>query len=139
MQGNPPASRIHTDRLKWLRRETFSGGMCPTSLALFLKSSLRVVFTQPPALVLSYIMTINRSMAANIRESIVRGINGLLMTSKKASMTLGYTSHASEVVSAMALLCPKVPAYMHAVNRQVLKVFARAKRDADLQLGQEQQ
>ena len=89
-------------------------------------------------------------MAANIRESIVREINGLLMTSKKASMTLRYTSHAShadffprswnaEVVSAMALLCPKVPAYMHAVNRQVLKVFARAKRVADLQLAQEQQ
>ena len=80
----------------------------------------------------------------------MRGINGLLMTSKKASMTLRYTSHAShddffprswnaKVVSAMALLCPKVPAYMHAVNRQVLKVFARAKRDAGLQLGQEQQ
>jgi len=28
---------------------------------------------------------------------------------------------------------------MHAVNQQVLKVFARAKRDADLQLAQEQQ
>jgi len=89
-------------------------------------------------------------MAANIGESIGRGINGLLMTSKKTSMTSGYTSHAcradlfprpwnAEVVSAMALLCPRVPEYIHAVNRQVLEVFARAKRDPDLQLGLEQQ
>ena len=96
-------------------------------------------------------MTINRLVAANIGESIVRG-NGLLLTSKKASVTSGYTSHAShadffprpwnaKVVSAMAmaLLCPRFLAYMHAVNRKVLEVFARAKRDPDLQLGQEQQ
>lgn len=43
----------------------------------------------------AYILTTNRSMAENVGESIVRGINRLLMTSKKASVTSGYTSHAS--------------------------------------------
>jgi len=123
--------------------------MFPSSLALFVKSSLWVIFTQPLALVLSYVTT-NRSMATNIGESIVRGINGLLMTSKKAFVTSGYTSHTFladvfprpwnvKVVSAIALLCPRVPAYTHAVNQQVLEVFACAKHNPDLQLGLEQQ